>query len=64
MAIMTFPIIMRATQEALAAVPDLYREGSFGLGAGRFSHGISHRASFRYPWNTRRHYFGNRANRG
>lgn len=36
MAIMTFPIIMRASQEALAAVPDLYREGSFGLGAGRF----------------------------
>ena len=36
MAIMTFPIIMRATQEALRAVPDLYREGSFGLGAGRF----------------------------
>lgn len=36
MAIMTFPIIMRATQEALAAVPDLYREGLFGLGAGRF----------------------------
>ena len=35
MAIMTFPIIMRASQEALAAVPDLYREGSFGLGAGR-----------------------------
>ena len=36
MAIMTFPIIMRVTQEALQAVPDLYREGSFGLGAGRF----------------------------
>lgn len=36
MAIMTFPIIMRATQEALKAVPDMYREGSFGLGAGRF----------------------------
>lgn len=36
MAIMTFPIIMRATQEALLAVPDMYREGSFGLGAGRF----------------------------
>lgn len=36
MAIMTFPIVMRAAQEALAAVPDLYREGSFGLGAGRF----------------------------
>lgn len=36
MAIMTFPIIMCATQEALQAVSDLYREGSFGLGAGRF----------------------------
>lgn len=36
MAIMTFPIIMRATQEALLAVPDSFREGSFGLGAGRF----------------------------
>ena len=36
MAIMTFPIIICATQEALQAVPDLYREGSFGLGAGRF----------------------------
>lgn len=36
MAIMTFPIVMRAAQEALKAVPDLYREGSFGLGAGRF----------------------------
>lgn len=36
MAIMTFPIIMRVSQEALAAVPGLYREGSFGLGAGRF----------------------------
>lgn len=36
LAIMTFPLIMRSTQEALASVPDLYREGSFGLGAGRF----------------------------
>lgn len=36
MAIMTFPLIMRATQEALQTVPDLYREGSFGLGAGKF----------------------------
>ena len=26
---------MRTTEEALKAVPDAYREGSFGLGAGR-----------------------------
>ncbi len=35
MAIMILPLIMRTTQEALIAVPDAYREGSFGLGAGR-----------------------------
>ena len=35
MAIMILPLIMRTTEEALLAVPDLYREGSFGLGAGR-----------------------------
>lgn len=35
MAIMILPLIMRTTQEALIAVPDTYREGSFGLGAGR-----------------------------
>ncbi|MGL6293491.1 phosphate ABC transporter permease PstA, partial [Eubacterium aggregans] len=35
MAIMILPLIMRTTQEALKAVPDTYREGSFGLGAGR-----------------------------
>ena len=29
------PTIMRTTEEALKAVPDSYREGSFGLGAGR-----------------------------
>jgi len=33
--IMILPLIMRATEEALKAVPDTYREGSFGLGAGR-----------------------------
>ena len=26
---------MRSTEEALKAVPDSYREGSFGLGAGK-----------------------------
>ena len=35
MAIMILPLIMRTTEEALKAVPDSYREGSFGLGAGR-----------------------------
>ena len=35
LAIMILPMIMRSTEEALLAVPDSYREGSFGLGAGR-----------------------------
>lgn len=29
------PTIIRTTEEALLAVPDMYREGSFGLGAGK-----------------------------
>lgn len=33
--IMILPLIMRTTEEALRAVPDSYREGSFGLGAGK-----------------------------
>ncbi|MEA5059088.1 MAG: phosphate ABC transporter permease PstA [Clostridia bacterium] len=33
--IMILPLIMRTTEEALLAVPDAYREGSFGLGAGK-----------------------------
>ena len=35
LAIMILPLIMRTTEEALLAVPDRYREGSYGLGAGR-----------------------------
>lgn len=35
MAIMILPLVMRTTEEALKAVPDSFREGSFGLGAGR-----------------------------
>ena len=35
LAIMILPLIMRTTEEALMAVPDTFREGSFGLGAGR-----------------------------
>ena len=32
---MVLPLIMRTTEEALMSVPDSFREGSFGLGAGR-----------------------------
>lgn len=35
LAIMILPTIMRTTEEALLCVPDTYREGSFGLGAGK-----------------------------
>ena len=35
LSIMVLPTIMRTTEEALLAVPDSYREGSFGMGAGR-----------------------------
>lgn len=34
-AIMVLPIVMRTTEEALLAVPDSYRQGSLGLGAGK-----------------------------
>ena len=34
-AIMILPVILRTTEEALISVPDSYREGSFGLGAGK-----------------------------
>lgn len=33
--IMILPVIMRTTEEVLKAVPDTFREGSFGLGAGK-----------------------------
>ncbi len=35
LAIMILPLIMRTTEEALKGVPDAFREGSFGLGAGK-----------------------------
>lgn len=35
LAIMILPLVMRTTEEALKSVPDTFREGSFGLGAGR-----------------------------
>ena len=33
--LMILPLIMRTAEEAMLSVPDTYREGSFGLGAGR-----------------------------
>ena len=33
--IMILPTIIRTSEEAILSVPDLYREGSFGLGAGK-----------------------------
>ena len=35
LAVMILPLILRTSEEALQSVPDIYREGSFGLGAGR-----------------------------
>lgn len=35
LSIMIMPLIMRSSEEALLAVPMSYREGSFGLGAGK-----------------------------
>ncbi|MBP3701050.1 MAG: ABC transporter permease subunit, partial [Lachnospiraceae bacterium] len=36
LAIMNLPTIMRSTQESLKTVPQSYREGAFGLGAGKW----------------------------
>ncbi len=35
LAIMILPLIMRSAEEALKSVPDNYREGAYGLGAGK-----------------------------
>ncbi|MDR0838103.1 MAG: phosphate ABC transporter permease PstA [Oscillospiraceae bacterium] len=35
LSIMILPLVMRSAEEALKSVPDTYREGSFGLGAGK-----------------------------
>jgi len=35
LAIMILPVVIRTTEESLKSIPDSYREGSFGLGAGR-----------------------------
>ncbi|MDR0785035.1 MAG: phosphate ABC transporter permease PstA [Treponema sp.] len=35
LSVMILPLILRSTEEALQSVPDTWREGAFGLGAGR-----------------------------
>lgn len=35
LSIMILPVVLRTSEEALMSVPDSFREGSFGLGAGR-----------------------------
>ncbi len=35
LSIMVLPLIIRTTEESLLSVPDTFREGSFGLGAGK-----------------------------
>ncbi len=35
LSIMILPLIMRSSEVALKSIPDIYREGSFGLGAGK-----------------------------
>jgi len=35
LAIMVLPLVMRTTEESLKSIPDSYREGAFGLGAGK-----------------------------
>ena len=35
LSIMILPLILRASEEALKAVPDTFREAAFGMGAGR-----------------------------
>ena len=34
--IMNLPTVLRTTQESLRTVPQSYREGAFGLGAGKW----------------------------
>ncbi len=35
LSMMILPLIMRTSEEAIISVPDMYREGSYGLGAGK-----------------------------
>ena len=45
LAIMILPLILRTTEEALKAVPDSFREGSFG-GSGKSEDNLPHHSSF------------------
>ena len=55
LAIMILPTIMRTTEEALKAVPDTYREGSFGPGSGKTADCIPCGSTFRGSWNSLRY---------
>mgnify|MGYP002610539678 CR=1 FL=1 len=55
--IMVLPLIMRTAEEALKAVPDSYREASFGLGAGN---NLYYRTSISSSWNSGRNHPCNR----
>ena len=61
---MILPLVIRTTEEALIAVPDMYREASYGLGAGRLRDGIPHCPAERDSRHSRGHHFGNRAHCG
>lgn len=59
LALMVLPLIMRATEEALLSVPDSFREGSFGLGAGRLrTIDLPHHPAQRNAGNPRRNHSG------
>ena len=46
--IMTLPTIIRTTQESLKTVPQGYREGALGLGAGKWAYHPHHRAALQH----------------
>lgn len=63
LSIMVLPLIMRSTEEALLAVPDMYREASFGLGAGRLRTVFRIGAAVRDAGHSGRHHSGSRPHR-
>ena len=63
LAIMILPVILRTTEEALLSVPDSYREGSFGLGAGKLRTIFANCSSGSSTGNPFRCYPCNRTNR-
>ena len=56
LSIMILPLIMRTAEEALKSVPDSFREGSFGLGAGKTSYNFPCSSSGSSAWNYGRYH--------